>query len=89
MKSIEQLGQEITEIKQRNKRVEADKAWETSKTRKIIIAIATYIIIALFLIAANIQDPWVTSIVPALAFSISTWTLPYVKKTWIKFLYKK
>ena len=29
------IGREIEQIKQRNKRVELDKAWKTSWTRKI------------------------------------------------------
>ena len=36
------LEKEIKEIKERNKRVETDKAWETSWTRKICIALLTY-----------------------------------------------
>lgn len=47
MASIEELEKEIPQIKERNKRVEADKAWETSTSRKIIIAIATYIVITI------------------------------------------
>lgn len=35
------LNKEIEEIKKRNKRVELDKAWETSWTRKICICILT------------------------------------------------
>jgi len=58
MSSIEDLEKEIHQIKERNKRVEADKSWETSKTRKIIISIATYIVIGLFLSVARIPDPW-------------------------------
>jgi hypothetical protein len=32
---MENLEKEIQEIKERNARVELDKKWETSKTRKI------------------------------------------------------
>ena len=46
--SLEHLQQQIDELKTRNKRVEADKAWETSWTRKIIIAVITYILILIF-----------------------------------------
>ncbi len=41
MKDIEK---EIEKIKERNKRVEKDKAWETSWTRRICIMILTYIV---------------------------------------------
>ena len=48
MENIKNLEQEIKKIKQRNDKVEADKAWETSNFRKIIIAILTYFVIVLF-----------------------------------------
>lgn len=41
MSTIEELQQEVNEIKNRNQRVETDKAWETSWTRKIIILCLT------------------------------------------------
>lgn len=38
---------EINEIKERNKRVETNKAWETSWTRRICIMLLTYIVVIL------------------------------------------
>ena len=75
---------EIQKIKQRNTRVEIDKLWETSYTRKIIIAILTYFVIVLFFISANIANPFVNAIVPTLGFILSTLSLPYFKKIWIE-----
>ncbi len=42
------LNKEIEEIKNRNKRVELDKKWETSWTRKICICIVTYIVVVAY-----------------------------------------
>ena len=42
-----ELENEIVKIKERNKKVELDKAWETSWTRKICIGILTYINVVL------------------------------------------
>ena len=42
------LGKEIKQIKDRNKRVELDKKWETSGTRKICICILTYIVVVIY-----------------------------------------
>ena len=39
----ENLKEEIEKIKFRNKKVELDKAWETSWNRRICICILTYI----------------------------------------------
>ncbi|MGV8168863.1 MAG: hypothetical protein ACP5N3_02300 [Candidatus Nanoarchaeia archaeon] len=71
-------------IEQRNKRVELDKAWETSWARKIILALLTYIVIVLFFIFAGLPKPFVNSIVPTAGFVLSTLSLPFFKKLWIK-----
>lgn len=83
------IKKEIETIKQRNKRVEADKAWETSLARKIIIAILTYIAIVIFFYFAGLPKPFTNSIVPALAFVLSTLTLPFFKKLWVNYIYRK
>jgi len=77
------INQEIQAIKARNQRVELDKAWETSWTRKIVIAVLTYAVIVIFFYFAGLPNPFVNSIVPALAFLLSTLTLPIFKKIWI------
>ena len=76
-------------IKERNKRVEADKAWEISITRRFIIALMTYIIISIFLISINVLNPWLNAIVPTVGFILSTLTLPLFKKFWLNNIYKK
>ena len=45
---IEDLKKEIENIKERNKRVELDKKWETSLTRKLCICILTYIVVVIY-----------------------------------------
>ncbi len=79
------LKKEIERLKERNKRVETDKAWETSLTRKIIVAILTYLVIVIFFYFAELPNPFVNSIVPALAFILSTSALPFFKRLWLKF----
>ena len=88
MASIEQLEEEINKIKERNKRVEAEKAWETSWTRKITICILTYLVISSFFLFADISDPFINSIVPTIGFILSTISVPFVKKLWLKQLLK-
>ena len=48
LKEIKELKKEIKLIKERNARVEGDKAWETSWTRRALIVGLTYIVIVLF-----------------------------------------
>ena len=86
---IKKLEASIKSIEARNKRVEADKSWETSYIRRIILTIFTYLAVALYLRIINIQRPWLNAIVPAVAFMLSTLTMPMFKKLWIKYVYKK
>lgn len=81
---LEELQFEIEEIKKRNQRVEVDKAWETSWTRKIVITILTYIVIVIFFYFAGLPKPFINAIVPAIAFVLSTLTVPLFKKWWLK-----
>lgn len=78
------LEKRIKKIEERNKRVEGDKAWETSWLRRILVAILTYIVIVIFFYMAGLPKPWINSIVPAVAFILSTLTLGLFKKIWLK-----
>ena len=79
----------LTAIEQRNKKVELDKAWETSWSRRIIIAILTYLTIVLFFYFAQLPKPFINSIVPTTGFVLSTLSLPFFKKLWLKYVAKK
>ena len=89
MASLTKIEAEIKAIKERNKKVEADKAWETSWTRRILLILFTYLAVGLYLQAINIERAWLNAIVPAVGFVLSTLTMPFFKKLWIKIEYKK
>ncbi len=77
------LEKEIKEIKERNKRVEKDKAWETSWTRRICIMILTYIVvIAYSYIIRKSNNILFSSLVPVIGFTLSTLSLKLVRKLW-------
>ncbi len=78
------LEQRIQKIEERNKSVEADKAWETSWTRRILLALFTYLSVSLYLWFIGVSNPWLNGIVPAAGFMISTLTMPFFKKLWIR-----
>jgi hypothetical protein len=84
MSSLEELQLEIEVIKKRNQRVEADKAWETSRTRRIIILLLTYAVIVVFFVFMQLPKPFENAIVPAMAFVLSTLTVPFVKNWWLR-----
>ena len=80
-----ELEKEIEKIKQRNKRVEKDKAWETSMTRKITIAILTYMVVVLYsYLISKVSNIFLTSLVPVIGFLLSTLSLNMIRKIWEK-----
>ncbi|MEI7620266.1 MAG: hypothetical protein WCJ57_01705 [Candidatus Falkowbacteria bacterium] len=81
---MQDLEQRIKQIEDRNLRVESDKDWEKSWTRRILLIIFTYLSIGLYLRVINVSNPWINAIVPAIGFMISTLTMPYFKKMWLK-----
>lgn len=83
------MKEDIEAIKERNKKVEADKAWETSVTRRSIITFLTYIIVVIFLYAINSEYPLLLAFIPAIGYFLSTLSLSFVKKWWMTSLYKK
>ena len=83
------MEKEINLIKERNRRVETDKAWETSNTKRAIITVMTYIVIVIFLFIINAPSPWLTALVPTIGYLLSTLTMPLFKKLWIKSINKK
>ena len=81
---IEFLERELGKIKERNRRVEADKAWETSWFRIFLVAIITYIIAAFVLYTIGAKGIFTSALVPTVGFILSTQSIPLVKKWWIK-----
>ena len=57
MTSITELEKEIELLKERNSRVETDKAWETSISRRILLAVFTYLAISVYMYAISLPNP--------------------------------
>jgi len=89
MTKIEDLEKEIKRIQERNKKVESEKTWETSWTRRLLLALFTYLAISIYMYAISLPSPWLNAIIPSIAFLLSTLTLPSFKKIWQKHIYKK
>lgn len=82
--TAEEIEKELAAIKERNRRVEMDKAWELSWTRRIFIAAATYLIAAIWLVEIRDTMPWLKGLVPSAGYLLSTLSIPFVKKWWKK-----
>jgi len=81
---------EINDIKERNRKVELNKAWETSWTRRICIMVLTYIVVILYSLAiSKINNVFLSSLVPVIGFTLSTLSLNMIRKVWEKRLSNK
>ncbi|MCA9337336.1 hypothetical protein KC951_01355 [Candidatus Saccharibacteria bacterium] len=80
---MKDLEKRLSAIEERNAKVEADKAWETSWTRRIAIAVLTYLVIVAYLHFVIHVEPWLNALVPVAGFLLSTLTISYLKKFWI------
>ena len=83
-KRVETLENEIEQIKNRNKRVEENKAWETSTFRIVSICVLTYIVVAVFLYFIGVSNFLVSAIIPIVGFFLSTRSLDFLKNRWLR-----
>ncbi|OHA34170.1 MAG: hypothetical protein A2928_04695 [Candidatus Taylorbacteria bacterium RIFCSPLOWO2_01_FULL_45_15b] len=74
---------DIEEIKVRNARVELDKAWETSWTRRIFIGAMTFIIASIWLKIIDGENIFLKALIPTGGYILSTLSLPAIKRIWI------
>jgi hypothetical protein len=77
------IEKEIKIIKERNKRVELDKGWETSWTRRLFIVAVTYVVALSWMVIIHESIPYLKAVVPVAGYILSTLSLPVVKKWWV------
>ncbi len=81
----QKLETEIKNIKARNARVELDKKWETSWTRRLCICVLTYLVVVLYSFTIqHVSNIFLSSLVPVIGFTLSTLSLKGVRKIWEK-----
>lgn len=80
---MESIEQRLATIEERNQRVEADKAWETSTARRLTICVFTYVIVFFYNWAIGGARPLLTAFVPVAGYFLSTVTIPVLKRRWI------
>lgn len=76
--------QEFRKIAARNRKVELDKAWETSWYRRGIIAVFTYVIAFAWIYTIQDINAALKALVPVAGFLLSTITIPPLKRRWIQ-----
>lgn len=88
MDKYDELEKRVVKIENRNRKVEQDKAWETSYSRRILLVVFTYLTISLYMKYVLHIEPWLNAIIPTLGFYLSTLTLPIFKTLWKKYIYR-
>lgn len=78
------IENQIKDIQARNERVEQDKAWEVSKTRRFCIGFITYIIAAYYMRTLGIGEYYLHAFVPTGGYLLSTLALPAIKRFWLE-----
>ncbi|MBE6158002.1 MAG: hypothetical protein E7160_04335 [Firmicutes bacterium] len=79
------LEERVDNIEARNKRVELDKKWETSWTRKILIAVLTYVVVVTYsVLIKKTSSVFLSSLVPVMGFVLSTLSLRLARRVWEK-----
>jgi hypothetical protein len=77
------IEERLAKIEERNARVEAEKAWETSVTRVASIAILTYVFACGALVAIGNTAPFLNAGIPVLGYLLSTISIPAMKHWWM------
>lgn len=73
---MKDLEKRIEKIEIRNKKVEIDKAWETSGVRKVCIALLTYLVVLCYTyIIKKVDSIFLSSLIPVIGFLLSTLTV--------------
>ena len=84
------LEKRVEEIEKRNKRVELDKKWETSWTRKLCILLLTYIVVIIYsYFISKYNNILFSSLIPVIGFFLSTLSLQLMRKFWEKNINKE
>lgn len=75
------LEERVNKIEERNKKVELNKSWETSWTRRICIMILTYIVVIFYsYLTTKINNIFLSFLAPVIGFTLSTALLNIIRK---------
>lgn len=77
----------LATIQERNRKVEIQKAWEVSLTRRAFIACITYATAFTYMafgLGEPFKDAFMHAFVPMGGYLLSTFSLPLIKERWIR-----
>ena len=70
---------ELAAIRDRNRRVESNKAWESSRIRLFSITGITYVTMVLVFLVLDSSVPFADALVPTTGFFLSTLSLSFLR----------
>jgi|GEM_PF-364915 len=76
---IATLESALQEIKERNRRVELNKSWETSRLRLLAITAITFVTMTLVFVMFGSNRPLLDALVPTTGFFLSTLSLSFLR----------
>lgn len=76
------LQQRIENIEARNRLVDANKRWETSRPRRLLIVAITYVLMVATFFSLGVRSPFTQALVPTLGYLLSTLSLQIARKLW-------
>lgn len=82
MRGMKDIESRIAAIESRNLKVERDKTWETSITRRGSIAVLTYAVVVMYLTIIGSDNPFINGLVPVGGFLLSTLALGWIRALW-------
>ena len=80
---MQAVEHELAAIKERNARVEAEKAWEVSLFRVLLLTVLTYVVSSVVFIAIGDVAPFREALIPAIGYFLSMRSIPFIKRYWI------
>lgn len=82
---IMETEQRLAALEQRNVKVDSNKAWEGSWTRRLFIMAVTYVVAVSWLAVIHESDLWLKAVVPVAGFLLSTLTIGPLKHVWVRY----
>jgi hypothetical protein len=83
-REVEQLRADIAELRARNARVDQEKGWEKSWSRRLVITAVTWFGAWLWLRNLGAENAALQALVPSGGYAISNLSLPVLRRWWLE-----
>mmetsp|Transcript_28423 Transcript_28423/g.28731 ORF Transcript_28423/g.28731 Transcript_28423/m.28731 type:complete len:147 (-) Transcript_28423:46-486(-) len=81
---VESIRVMLRDLDRRNEIKDRAKKFEGSWTRILFIMFITYLTLMGYMYLIDVPYPYLNAVVPTVGFNLSTWSLPHIKKLWLR-----